>query len=36
MLTDWAERKGEKGIETYWSEKNQKSIDGLPTGIFSL
>lgn len=35
-LTDWAERKGEQGIETYWSEKNQKSIDGLPTGIFSL
>lgn len=35
-LTDWAERKGEEGIETYWSEKNQKSIDGLPTGIFGL
>lgn len=35
-LLDWAERKGEQGIEKYWSEKNQKSIDGLPTEIFSL
>lgn len=35
-LTDWAERKGENGIAEYWSEKNQKSIDGLPTGIFGL
>lgn len=35
-LTDWAERKSDKEIEAYWSEKNQKSIDGLPTGIFSL
>lgn len=33
-LIDWAERKGEDGIENYWREKNQKSIDGLPTGIF--
>lgn len=35
-LTDWAERKSENEIEAYWSEKNQKSIDGLPTGIFGL
>lgn len=35
-LIDWAERKGEQGISEYWKEKNQKSIDGLPTGIFSL
>lgn len=35
-LIDWAERKGEDGIKNYWKEKNQKSIDGLPTGIFGL
>ena len=33
-LIDWAENKGEKGINSYWREKNQTSIDGLPTGIF--
>jgi Pyridoxamine 5'-phosphate oxidase len=35
MLTDWAEKKGDDGIKNYWEEKNQKSIDGLPTGLFS-
>lgn len=35
-LIDWAERKNENGIEQYWKEKNQKSIDGLPTGIFEV
>lgn len=34
QLLDWAERKGEEGINTYWRDKNQMSIDGLPTGIF--
>lgn len=34
QLVEWAERKGADGIEKYWSEKNQTSIDGLPTGIF--
>ena len=33
-LTDWAENKGVDGIETYWREKNQTSIDDLPTGLF--
>lgn len=33
-LLDWAENKGEDGIEKYWHEKNVTSIDGLPTGIF--
>lgn len=33
-LIDWAENKGADGIEKYWREKNQTSIDGLPTGIF--
>lgn len=35
-LVDWAEKKGSNGIQEYWKEKNQKSIDGLPTGIFEL
>lgn len=32
-LIQWAEKKGETGLKTYWKEKNQVSIDGLPTGI---
>lgn len=32
-LDDWARKKGEEGIKEYWKEKNEKSIDGLPTGI---
>lgn len=34
QLNDWAEEKGEAGIKEYWKEKNQTSIDGLPTRIF--
>lgn len=34
QLIEWAERKGGDGINAYWHEKNQKSIDGLPTKIF--
>lgn len=34
QLLEWAERKGGAGIENYWREKNQTSIDGLPTRIF--
>lgn len=33
QLGDWAERKGEEGVKTYRAEKNQVSIDGLPTGL---
>ena len=33
-LIEWAEKKGDDGINQYWREKNQQSIDGLPTGIF--
>ena len=33
LLADWAWRKGEHGIRTYWAEKNRLSLDGLPTGI---
>lgn len=30
-LAKWAESKGEDGLAEYWSQKNVKSIDGLPT-----
>lgn len=29
----WANNKGEDGVDAYQSEKNRKSIDGLPTGL---
>lgn len=32
-LDKWALNKGRDGVEAYWSEKNQTSLDGLPTGI---
>ena len=32
-LNDWAKGKGKDGIKEYWTEKNQTSIDGLPTKI---
>lgn len=32
-LTQWALKKGAAGIEQYWSDRNQVSIDGVPTGI---
>lgn len=33
-LIDWAKNKGDEGVNRYWQENNQTSIDGLPTGIF--
>lgn len=30
----WAEAKGADGIDAYWHEKNQVSIDGFATGMF--
>ncbi len=27
-LNDWAKKKGDAGIQAYWEEKNQQSIDG--------
>lgn len=33
VLKDWAENKGQDGVETYWQERNQTTIDGKPTGI---
>jgi len=32
-LKNWAEKKGDQAIQEYWQEKNQLSIDGLPTNI---
>lgn len=33
QLNDWAAEQGKEGIEQYWEDKNQTSIDGLPTNI---
>ncbi len=33
VLKTWAEDKGPEGIATYWKERNQQTIDGLPTHI---
>jgi hypothetical protein len=33
MLTAWAEKKGDLGLQEYWSSKNQFSIDGLATNL---
>lgn len=35
LLNDWATKKGTEGIKRYWEEKNQMSIDGIPTNIVS-
>jgi Pyridoxamine 5'-phosphate oxidase len=32
-LIQWAEKKGDLGIQQYWSDKNRTSIDGLSTRI---
>ncbi len=34
LMHTWAAKKGEDGIEAYWQEKNQLSLDGQPTAIF--
>lgn len=33
VLEKWSENKGPDGIATYWQDRNQSSIDGLPTHI---
>ena len=33
QLVDWAKKKGDEGVRDYWEQKNQLSIDGLPTRI---
>lgn len=32
-LINWAQTKGEEGLNAYRAEKNAKSLDGLPTGL---
>ncbi|HHJ35741.1 MAG TPA: pyridoxamine 5'-phosphate oxidase family protein [Gammaproteobacteria bacterium] len=33
LLKDWADKKGEKGVQEYWQQNNQISLDGKETGI---
>lgn len=33
QLNDWAIKKGDSGLQAYWEQKNQVSIDNLPTYI---
>lgn len=35
VLASWAEGKGRDGIDTYWRERNQTTIDGAPTHILA-
>lgn len=35
-LKKWAKNKGEDGIQSYWVEKNQTTIDGVETHIVKL
>ncbi|NIR99372.1 MAG: pyridoxamine 5'-phosphate oxidase family protein [Gammaproteobacteria bacterium] len=32
-LREWALKKGEDGLRAYWRDRNQSSIDGLPTKL---
>lgn len=33
LLSAWAVKKGDDGVKRYWEEKNQLSIDGIPSHI---
>lgn len=33
QLNQWAAKKGEEGIRQYWEDRNQTSLDGLPSHI---
>ena len=33
QLNDWAIEQGQEKVEQYWEDRNQTSIDGLPTNI---
>lgn len=35
QMDAWANAKGADGIEAYWRDKNQISLDGLPTDLFA-
>lgn len=32
-LNRWARKQGKEGLRRYWSRKNARSLDGLPTGL---
>ncbi|GAA4811646.1 pyridoxamine 5'-phosphate oxidase family protein [Litoribaculum gwangyangense] len=34
QLNAWSKKQGKEKIQSYWEEKNTKSIDGFKTGIF--
>ena len=34
-LSDWAIKKGDAGLKQYWEDKNQVSLDGIPTHIIT-
>ena len=33
LLNDWASKLGDRGVRTYWEEKNQTSLDDISTNI---
>ena len=33
LLNDWAVKKGDEGLKMYWEEKNQNSLDNIPSNI---
>lgn len=33
LLKDWAANRGDEGLKMYWEEKNQNSLDNIPTNI---
>ena len=35
-LRRWAEKKGEEGLQDYWRDNNQRSVDDADTGILPL
>jgi Pyridoxamine 5'-phosphate oxidase len=35
LLSDWAKKMGDDGLMEYWEEKNQSSIDNIPTNIIA-
>lgn len=35
LLNDWAITKGENGLKQYWEDKNQLSLDDIPTHIMA-
>lgn len=35
LLSNWASKRGEDGLKQYWQEKNQLSMDGIPSHIIA-